>query len=72
MSTGRFDHTKPPRTTFILGKQDYRAVLSEFGVVRPHRTSSNHCDDGEKWSEGQFGVSSGRFNSTEPSQTTVI
>ena len=27
-----------------MGKQAYRVVSSEFGVVRPHRTSSNHCD----------------------------
>ena len=50
VSMGWFDHTKPPRTTFILRKQDYRAVSSEFGVVRPHRTSSNHCDSGRKGS----------------------
>ena len=27
-----------------LGNQAYRAVLSEFGVVPPHRTSSNYRD----------------------------
>ena len=26
---------------------EVRKVLSEFGVVRPHRTSLNHCDAGE-------------------------
>ena len=31
------------------GKQAYREGLSEFGAVRPHQTSSNHCDEG-----GQF------------------
>ena len=67
MSMGWFDHTKPPRTTFLQGKKDYRAVSSEFRVVRPHRTSSNHCNEGGSWSEGQFRVSSGRFNRTEPS-----
>ena len=46
VSTGWFDNTKPPQTTFLLGKQDYRAVSSEVKVVQPHRTSWNHCDEG--------------------------
>ena len=33
VSTGWFNHTKPPRTTFLQGKQDYRGVSSEVGVV---------------------------------------
>ena len=69
MSSGWFDHTKHPPTTFLLeeeglqggcstppnllkplscmGKQTYKAVSSEFWVVR--------------W-----------FNHTEPPQTTVM
>ena len=38
-SSGWFDHTKPPRTTFLQGKQDYRAGSSEFVAVRPYRNS---------------------------------
>ena len=29
-----------------LGKQAYRAGLSEFEVVQQHRNSTNHCDSG--------------------------
>ena len=72
VSTGWFDHTKPPRTTLLQVKQDYRAVSSQFWVVQPLRTSSNHCDKGVSWWEGQFEVSSGRVNCIEPSRTTFI
>ena len=55
VSSGRFDDTKPPRTTAMKGEAGlYRAGLSEFGVVRPHRTSSNHCDAGETGLQGSF------------------
>ena len=39
-----FDYTEPYRTTVIKGEEGYREVSSAFGVVRPHRTSSNLCD----------------------------
>ena len=42
VSSGWFDYIEPPRTTVMQGKHAYRAVLSEFWVVRPHRTSSNY------------------------------
>ena len=35
-----------------LGRQAYSEVSSEFGVVRPHRTSSNHFDEGERMPSG--------------------
>ena len=38
-------------------KQAYRAVSSEFFVVRPHRTSSNHYDEGGRRPTGQLRVS---------------
>ena len=72
VSSGWFDYTKPPRTTFLQGKQDYRAVSSEFGVVRPHLTSSNHCDLGGSRPTGKVRVSLGRFDLTEPPRTTVM
>ena len=49
-----------------------RLGSSEFGVVHPHRTSSNHGDEGGSRPEGQFLVSSGRFDCTEHPQTTVM
>ena len=55
-----------------MGKQAYREGSSEFGAVRPHRTHSNHCDEGGSWPEGKFGVRSGRFNCTELPRTTVM
>ena len=39
VSLEQFDYTECPRTT--------GHVLSEFGAVRLHRTSSNHCDEWE-------------------------
>ena len=41
-------------------------------MVRPHRTSSNHCDAGGSRPIGQFRVSLGRFDHTEPPRTTVM
>ena len=61
VSTGWFDHTKPPRTTFLQGNKDYRAVLSEFGVVRPHRTTVMKGEAGRKGS-----LESVRGGSTAP------
>ena len=37
---------RPHRTTVMKGEQASRAVSSEFGKVRLHRTSLNHCDVG--------------------------
>ena len=34
-------------------------------MVRPHRTISNHCDEGGSLREEQFGVSLRRFDCTE-------
>ena len=96
---GRFDHTKPPRTTVLKGeaglkgslelvrggstapnlleplscrgKQAYREGSSEFEAVRPHRTSSNHCDEGGGRHTGKDRVRSGRFEYTEPPRITV-
>ena len=53
------------------GKQAYREGSSEFGAVRPHRTSSNHCDEGGCRHTGKDRVSSGRFEYTEPPRITV-
>ena len=41
-------------------------------MVRPHRTSSNHCDSGGSRPAGQFRVSLGRFDHAEPPRTTVM
>ena len=35
----------------------FREGSSEFGVVRHHRTSSNHCDVGRSRPTGNVGVS---------------
>ena len=49
-----------------------RAGSSEFGAVRPHRTSPNHCDVGGIRPTKQFRVSSGWFDHTEPPRTTLL
>ena len=49
----------------------YRAVLSEFRVARPCRTSSNHIPYRGR-STGQFRVSLGWFNHIKPPRTTVM
>ena len=54
-----FDYTEPYRTTVIKGEEGYREVSSAFGVVRPHRTSSNLCDASGSMATGQNRVSSG-------------
>ena len=43
-------------------------VSPEFGVDQPYRTFSNHCT---YRNIGKFHMSSGRFNASEPVQTTV-
>ena len=43
---------------------ELQAVSSEFGVVQPQRTSSNHCAEGGIRPTGQFRVSSGWFDHT--------
>ena len=53
------------------GKQAYREGSSEFGADRPHRTSSNHCDEGGCRHTGKVRVSSVRFEYTEPPRITV-
>ena len=45
---------------------------SEFGVVRPHRTSSNHYDAGGSMTTGQVRESSVWFNITELNRTTLL
>ena len=60
-----------------LGKQAYRAGLSEFEVVQQHRNStnhcdSNHCDAGGSRPVGQVRVSSGWFDHTKSLRTTVM
>ena len=54
------------------GKHAYREGSSEFGVVRPHRTSSNHCVQVGSMPAGKVQVSSGWFDLTEPPRTTVF
>ena len=41
-----------------LRHSGYREGSSEFGAVRPHRTSSNHCDEGGSRSTAKVRVSS--------------
>ena len=53
------------------GKHAYREGSSEFGVVRPHRTSLNHCVQVGSMPTGKVQVSSGWFNLTKPPRTTV-
>ena len=64
VSSGRFEYTKPPRTTFLQARQAYREGSSKFGVVRIHRTSSNHCHEGEAGRKGS--LESVREGSTVP------
>ena len=72
VSLGWFDHTEPLRTSVMQEEHGYRADTSEFRVVQPHRTSSNHCDErGSRLTE-KVRVSSGRFDYTEPPRTTVM
>ena len=64
---------KPMTHKCVVGIQSvnaYRAVLSEFGVVRLLRTSSNHCDAGGSRPTGQFRVRSVWFDHTKPPRTT--
>ena len=60
---------RPHQTSVMQGKQAYKVGSSEFGVVRPHRTSTNHCD---ALGRRQFRVSSGWFDHTEPPRTTLL
>ena len=46
-----------PLRTHCDEKQAYRAGSSEFAAVRPHRTSSNHCDEGGSRPTGQVPLS---------------
>ena len=55
-----------------LGEQAYRKGSSEFGEVRIHRTSSNHCDKRGSRPTGKVLASLGQFDHTEPSQTPVM
>ena len=52
------------------GKHAYREGSSEFGVVRPHQTSLNHCVQVGSMPTGKVQVSSGWFHLTEPPQTS--
>jgi len=45
---------------------------SEFGEVRIHQTSSNHCDNGGSRPTGKVGVTLVRFDLTEPPRSTVM
>ena len=49
----------------------YRESSNEFGAVRPHRTSSNHCDEGGSRATEKVRVSLGKFENTEPLRITV-
>ena len=53
------------------GKLAWRAVWSEFGEVRLHQTSSNHCHEGGIRPAGQVWVSTGRFNHTKPPRVSL-
>ena len=55
----------------LSGKHAYREGLSEFRVVRPHRTSLNHCVRVGSMPTGKVQVSSGWFDRTEPPQTSL-
>ena len=68
VSLGRFDYTEPPRITVKKGKA---GLQGRVGAVLPHRTSSNHCDEGGCRLTGKVRVSSGRFDPTEAPRTTV-
>ena len=70
MSFGRFDLTELPRSSQWF--EEVRSNRTKLTPTFPVFPSSTHCDEGGSWSEGQFQVSSGRFNCTEPSLTTVI
>ena len=52
------------------GKHAYREGSSEFGVVRPHRTSLNHCVQVGNMPTEKVQVSLGWFDLTEPPQTS--
>ena len=54
----------------LSGKHAYRESSSEFGVVRPHRTSLNHRVRVGSMPTGKVQVSSGWFDRTEPPQTS--
>ena len=68
VSLGRFDYTEPPRSTVKKGQA---GLQGRVGAVLPHRTSSNHCDEGGCRLTGKVRVSSGRFDPTEAPRTTV-
>ena len=57
--------------TVMQGKQAYRAVLSEFGVVWPLWTPLNHCDAGGSRPTEQVRENSGWFDHTKPPWTIV-
>ena len=49
----QFDDTKY-RTSILQGKYDYRSIWNQFGVVQPHQTFWNHCDEGEAGRKGSL------------------
>ena len=69
MSLGRFAYTEPPRSTVKKGKA---GLQGRVGAVLPHRTSSNHCDEGGCRLTGKVRVSSGRFDPTDASPFSTV
>ena len=73
VSSGRFDHTEPPRTTVMNGEAGlqgmFRVSLEQFDYTEPLQTT---VMNGEAGLQGMFRVSSEQFDHTEPPQTTNV
>ena len=69
MSSEWFDYTEPSLTTSLEGKQ---GVQGACVLVLAHRTFSNHIIAEIARRVEFFDMSSGWFDSTEPSLTTTL